>query len=90
MEVLKNVYFDFVPGSKSIKISVSKAIRIEPIYEAANRLKEWTAATVVNKTNDSLFFMITKTVLLKWQKSKTIPSIIQTDTDRIGFKRLNK
>ena len=53
MEVLKNVYFDFIPGSKSIKISVSKAIRIEPIYEAANRLKEWTAATVVNKTNDS-------------------------------------
>lgn len=39
---------------------------------------------------DEVVFMITKTVLSKWQKSKTIPSIIQTDTDRSGFKRLNK
>lgn len=58
LEVLKNISFDFVPGSKTIKISVSNAISIEPIYKAANSLNEWTVVTTDNKTNDSFYITL--------------------------------
>lgn len=56
MEVLKNVSFDFVPGRRSMMVSVNKTVSIDPIYEAANSLKTWTVATVSSKTDNS--FMI--------------------------------
>ena len=56
MEVLKNVSFDFVPGRRSMMVSVNKSVSIDPIYEAANSLKTWTVATVSSKTDNS--FMI--------------------------------